>query len=262
MGISLIIAGSSAASSAEGLDPEADFEEIGRCRIIGVEHWTDFEAPEDSGEATCTDVYRYEFLSLEESSVHTSREERVVRFERRASEVSGCSGSPKPGRFSEGEAVACWRPRALPVREEYRCGSEECVKIFDPQEDADEARAVAGAIAAAGWGCFVIAVVMCCTCVAGLACLSAYQSRQEDMRGHGGGAPTVVQPHQPYGAAGAPTVVQGTVVGAPQPQLMEIVLPPGTVPGQPVMVQAPDGRQVSVMAPWNAAPGQHIQIQV
>jgi len=43
--------------------------------------------------------------------------------------------------WEAGDEVECWRPSSPSegVRNVYRCGNDECIKIFDPQDDIDQA---------------------------------------------------------------------------------------------------------------------------
>ena len=59
-----------------------------------------------------------------------------------------------------------------------------------------------------------------------------------------------------------PPAVGGTVIGmAPQPQTMQVTLPPNFIPGQPMQVQTPAGTIITVNAPPGATGGQVIQVQ-
>ena len=57
-------------------------------------------------------------------------------------------------------------------------------------------------------------------------------------------------------------MMPGQVVGmAPQPQTMQVTLPPNFIPGQPMQVQTPAGTIITVNAPPGATGGQVIQVQ-
>ena len=78
----------------------------------------------------------------------------------------------------------------------------------------------------------------------------------------------VMMPGQVVGAGMMPGQVvgggmmPGQVVGmAPQPQTMQVTLPPNFIPGQPMQVQTPAGTIITVNAPPGATGGQVIQVQ-
>ena len=65
----------------------------------------------------------------------------------------------------------------------------------------------------------------------------------------------IVQP-QP----GLPVTI-ASAVAAPT-QTIQVACPPGSKPGDPVMIQAPGGMQCQVVIPDGVAPGQMFMVQV
>jgi len=57
-----------------------------------------------------------------------------------------CSyGTLSPPQWDAGEETACWMPSypGEEIAKLYRCGNDECIKVFDPQNDADKANGIA-----------------------------------------------------------------------------------------------------------------------
>ena len=73
--------------------------------------------------------------------------------------------------------------------------------------------------------------------------------------GGGGGNGMIVQPQPGLPVTSALAVVAPT-------QTMQVACPPGSKPGDPVMVQAPGGMQCQVVIPDGVAPGQMFMVQL
>lgn len=145
IGVVLLPVGLRKQRSEAALSPKRNFEELSvPCHIVGVHHRLDSKEEvlvQKSGDSAnrkhqwvCQDTYSYMFTL--EGVMYESREESI---ERGASPRSNCLGlgGPKPGTFSKGQDVKCWRPTASTVKvpDAYRCSNNECVKIFDPSSE-------------------------------------------------------------------------------------------------------------------------------
>mmetsp|Transcript_11190 Transcript_11190/g.29148 ORF Transcript_11190/g.29148 Transcript_11190/m.29148 type:complete len:182 (+) Transcript_11190:51-596(+) len=117
----------------QGLDPDADFRELGSvCQILDVHYDVDVIGSNYGKGSACIDVYTYTFTSREDDvrdppARLTSGQERHRR---------SCNVRRTPSDYVAGATVQCWEPaHALRVRarsREYNCGNPECIKVENP----------------------------------------------------------------------------------------------------------------------------------
>jgi hypothetical protein len=85
-------------------------------------------------------------------------------FNKNQNDCNDNTGSFAAPTFSIGEQYQCWRPSnpgdELPGA--YKCGNDECIKVFDPQNDADAAEVNAKAMWISGAVLLGLILPMCC----------------------------------------------------------------------------------------------------
>jgi len=276
-GMILIPAGNAAKESASLLDVDNDFTYLGQScqiRIVGHETDTTKEGSDGNQHVLCWDLYTYSFSKEGETITYLSKAERVFRSKSPGEdERSACFGDEAEPTFTVGQLAKCWEPKVLPVPEEYQCGNEACVKVFDPADDIADALAAAQGMIGGGIACFVVGCLCCYICVGGGSFVATRPEdqpcQQQPYQGTGSPPMTVGAPIQatstPHimGQSMAPVQaipVQATVISAPVS--INVMVPPGAMPGQTLQVKAPDGRMVQAAIPEGVGPGQSFQVQV
>jgi len=272
----LIPAGTAQKDRAEQLDVDTDFTYLGQsCQITAVLHSTKTtkEGSDSNEYVICWDIYTYSFTKEGEVETYLSREEEVERSRVRGNDQRrACVGLEKSGTYITGDLAKCWEPTALPVPDDYRCGNAACVKVLNPGDDIAAAMAEAEGMIGGGVACLVISCCLCCVCVGGGAFVATRPEQQiaQQQPYQGGGAPvtvgapiqaTATTPHVMGQAMLVQAVpVQATVVSGPVS--INVMVPPGAMPGQMLQVQAPDGRKVQACIPEGVGPGQSFTVQV
>jgi len=200
-GMALIIAGSVLVpfglrdeKEALALDPEADFFLLDEPCSIDSHVYVESNQKrccEKSGDSTkcrdcgCEDVYYYVFDAMqlvdEEGYDYIGSGYQSDFFTVDRLFTKSCdNSSPKLPPWEQGEQVQCWRPSqpgvALP--RQYQCGNEDCIKIFDPQQDKDEAHANAVRMRYGGLVTFVVAFI-CIFCIAAPSYWKLRKARRE-----------------------------------------------------------------------------------
>ena len=135
----------------ENLTPAEDFDFLGKvCQITSIAHeWRTYSVSNaghishntELEETFCEDKWQATFMvpastGMSEKSV-TARWEAEIR-----PGVDDCGEGADDevgGSFEIGEEVDCWKPadngNKDDVSELYRCGNDDCIKIFDPAEE-------------------------------------------------------------------------------------------------------------------------------
>ncbi len=135
------------------LCPVTDFAYTGRKQETG-----------DKGKKTgCLDKYIYTFNADQLSSedeFYGGRDNYLFRsfehFQRR--ECQDCNRCDVlPPKFTAGEETECWRPAVPDIKSPegqlntwYRCGNDDCIKMFPPQDDEDRGRLISKSLWLAG----------------------------------------------------------------------------------------------------------------
>ena len=97
----------------------------------------------------CTDIYFYIISAPQLADIDQFYAEKGGDYQYDSLEspidregVNDCSeGSVSPPKWTIGEENKCWRPSnpEQGVSDLYRCGNDECIKVFDPEFDVDAA---------------------------------------------------------------------------------------------------------------------------
>ena len=107
----------------------------------------------DKGKKTgCEDVYQYWFTALnlqdEDPAYQNITSDKFVSFDKHQKrDTNDCSRSTRVDPLLEvNDEVDCWRPSqpGSDLNKWYRCGNEECIKVFPPADDVERARNIAG----------------------------------------------------------------------------------------------------------------------
>ena len=107
----------------------------------------------DKGKKTgCEDVYQYWFTALnlqdEDPAYQNITNDTFVSFDKHQKrDTNDCSRSTRVDPLLEvNDEVDCWRPSqpGTDLNKWYRCGNEECIKVFPPADDVDRARNIVG----------------------------------------------------------------------------------------------------------------------
>lgn len=138
------------------LDADSDFSVIEPdCNITEViyEGYNQRRCSRKQGDSTvrydcgCDDSYSYVISAPQLASIDEFYEGKETfksikeTIDRR--KKSCLNSSPAKSTFSVGNQTECWRPSSptSEVHSYYRCGNEECIKMFSPQDDVDKANA-------------------------------------------------------------------------------------------------------------------------
>ena len=152
---------------ANGVDPMKQFNVIdSNCIIVEVSHIVNgrqkrCETKDSYTDCGCEDVYLYLF-SLPQTQQHIESTNSIAGIEiesethvyqsiehaiERRGDTCRNSDVPMDPNFDVGQETHCWRPAPRPLESEaetlsklpdaYKCGNDLCLKVFDPQNDAD-----------------------------------------------------------------------------------------------------------------------------
>ncbi len=158
IGSALVPIGVQKQKEANQLDPQTEFtlvEDPG-CNITEVvfvksnQEWCEkkINGRNQQVKCGCEDMYVYNFAApqlVNVSSFYIDTGDNYV-YQSIEDFINGqrddCnSGSRALPRYSLGEQTECWRPSEPggEIPGSYRCGNEECIKLFDPVYDAEAA---------------------------------------------------------------------------------------------------------------------------
>lgn len=182
VGTVLVPLGISEQKVVNQMNPDEDFTAIEpECEIVGaflLSSVTKYcENKNSNFPCGCDDEYSYliyapQLARLDDYYIthqgdgykYESRRHKIER-----PEVKNCdSGSPAAPKWEEGETTACWHPSTpgKGVHKRYECGTDECIKILSPYDEAGDADAHAKALWIGG------IVVLCASAISAIVLLS------------------------------------------------------------------------------------------
>ncbi|CEL97971.1 unnamed protein product [Vitrella brassicaformis CCMP3155] len=232
-GVLLYSVGASRKIQADALNPNDDFEALGRvCTIIDIEVNMTISGGRDNNDVTCEDKYTYSFMagilgpytSITETKSQPGRDGscpvQTLHLET----------------FEKGQVVDCWRIRdgKGDVAWWYRCGNKpHCYKIFNPEQDVKAQKSDGTSAMAAGAAAFGVGLVVMGICLLRFCCCDFRQPRPMS---------AVLLPRYQYAyqhpaqapAQGVQMSVQqpgGVAVGVPQPGVPPGGVQPSVPPG-------------------------------
>jgi hypothetical protein len=162
---------------ANHMEPTVDFTAIEPgCNVTEAVHvkfiqkWCEVRKGSASHKCGCDDRFFYLFSAPQLASINDfylgtgdNYVYQSIEYDsNRGDSVYDCIAGRKQPLFEAGDVVPCWRPSepGSEIKEGYRCGNDECIKIIDPKDDKNAITGKAQAMWIGSVATFGLAVVM------------------------------------------------------------------------------------------------------